>query len=78
VGELTGRNAKWAGVPKGKTPSRRRTENPEAHQTFHCKMEGEKEREGKRKVEMTFFKASAEGEAREVRNLRRAKVPDPN
>jgi len=36
---------------------------------------GEKEREGKKKVEMTFFKAETEGYAREVRNLRRATGP---
>lgn len=75
MGEATGRNAKWAGVPKGKTPSRFRAENPEVHQALHRKVRGEKEREGKKKVEKTFFKAEAEGGAREVRNLRRATGP---
>jgi len=60
VGELTGRNARRVGVPKGKTPNRFRAQNPVAHQASSCKGWGEKEREGKKKVEMTFFKAEAE------------------
>jgi len=62
VGESAGRNAQRAGVLKGKTPNRFRAENPEAHQTSFCKEWGKKEREGKKKVEMTFFKAEAERE----------------
>jgi len=77
VGESTGRNARRAGILKGKMPSRCERKTLRFTRIGLVKDRGGRAR-GEEGSGEDFLQGSAEREAREVRKLRRVRVPDPN
>jgi hypothetical protein len=57
VGETTGEERQTGRRPEKGNAQPYGAENPEVPQPQHRKVEGKKEREGKEKVERTFFQA---------------------